>query len=678
MDKYTGKRLDSRYEIQELIGVGGMAVVYRAYDIIEDKIVAIKILKDEFLDNKEFVRRFNNESKAIAVLSHQNIVQVYDVSFGTKIQYIVMEYIDGITLKEYISQNKVIRWEDAIYFVKQILSALRHAHGKGVIHRDIKPQNIMLLKDGTIKVTDFGIARFSRNETQTMTDRAIGSVHYISPEQAKGSIIDEKADIYSVGVMFYEMLTGSLPFEADNAVSVAIMQMQAKPKLLREINPDIPLGLEQIILHAMEKNPINRYATSDEMLEDLEKFQEDPRVCFDYKCFVDDSPTKLVDSVGALGKKGQDYNDKYNSEEQKKKTRASMISTGIAAAVGIFAIIFIFVAWFGSCGNSTARDVDVPNLINMKLSDVQNNSDYKFVWKVESVYDSSKEEGIIIEQDPLPGSKKIKEGSTISLKVNSSGLLITVPAVKGMTEEIAKGKLSNVGLKYEILTVNDNEIIEGYVCNVDPREGTKVTSDTTVRLYVSKGAVEEKIIVPNVLNKSLSMAKNELIAAGFKVSESIAYEESDKAKDTVLSTDPLPGVSLPKDSQIKITVSSGKKEKTIDVKIKLPTEVEDEVEIKSYIDGSRYSSDTVIPSEKKEHIIKVTGKTGTKDIVIRINDLNYKKYRIDFDLGKCEETSITDEYSKSIDEAQVYSDETKPASSVLSFLENVLEMLPIV
>ena len=689
MDKYTGKRLDARYEIQELIGVGGMAVVYRAYDIIEDKIVAIKILKDEFLDNKEFVRRFKNESKAIAVLSHQNIVQVYDVSFGTKIQYIVMEYIDGITLKEYISQKKVIGWQDAVYFVKQILSALRHAHSKGVIHRDIKPQNIMLLKDGTIKVTDFGIARFSRNETQTMTDRAIGSVHYISPEQAKGSVIDEKADIYSVGVLFYEMLTGSLPFEADNAVSVAIMQMQAKPKLLREINPEIPLGLEQIILHAMEKNPINRYATSDEMLEDLRKFQEDPKIYFDYKCFVDDSPTKFVEGVGDLGKKGQDYNDKYNSEESKKKTKASMISAGIAAAVGIFAIIFIFIAWFGSCGNSSAKDVDVPNLINMKLEDVQNNSNYKFVWKVESVYDSSKEEGIIIEQDPLPGSKKIKEGSTISLKVNSSGLLITVPAVKGMREEVGKGKLSNLGLKYEVLTVNDNEVLEGFICNVDPREGTKVTADTTIRLYVSKGAVEEKITVPNVIDKSLSIAKNELAAAGFKVVENITYEESDKSKDTVLSTDPLPGVSLPKDSQIKITASSGKKEKTIDVKIKLPTEVKNKVEIESYIDGSRHSSDTVIPSEKKEHIIKITGTNGTKEITIRINDLDYKKYRINFDTNKCDEIKIEDKYSKSllnnssdkitdsIDEGQEYESEAENLSSMLSFLESIFEGLEV-
>ena len=212
MDKYTGKRLDGRYEIHELLGVGGMAMVYRAYDTIDDRMVAIKILKDEFLHNEEFCRRFRNESKAIAVLSHPNIVKVYDVSFGDRIQYIVMEYIDGITLKEYLDQQTEVRWKEAIHFTVQILRALQHAHEKGIVHRDIKPQNIMLLQDGTIKVTDFGIARFARNETRTMTDKAIGSVHYIAPEQARGDFTDERADIYSVGVMLYEMITGQLPF----------------------------------------------------------------------------------------------------------------------------------------------------------------------------------------------------------------------------------------------------------------------------------------------------------------------------------------------------------------------------------------------------------------------------------------------------------------------------------
>ena len=259
MDKYIGKRLDGRYEIHELLGVGGMAYVYKAYDNIEKRWVAIKILKEELAGNSDFLRRFRNESKAIAVLSHPNIVKVYDVSFGDRIQYIVMEYIDGITLKQYIEQQGEIKWREALYFTVQILRALQHAHEKGIIHRDIKPQNIMLLEDGTIKVTDFGIARFSQAETQTMTDKAIGSVHYIAPEQARGGYINDKADIYSVGVMLYEMLTGQLPFVADNAVSVAIMQMQAEPTPPSRINPSIPKGLEEITMHAMEKNPAQRF-----------------------------------------------------------------------------------------------------------------------------------------------------------------------------------------------------------------------------------------------------------------------------------------------------------------------------------------------------------------------------------------------------------------------------------
>ena len=521
MDKYTGKRLDARYEIQELIGVGGMAVVYRAYDIIEDKIVAIKILKDEFLGNKEFIRRFKNESKAIAVLSHPNIVKVYDVSFGTKIQYIVMEYIDGTTLKEYMSRQKIIKWEDALYFVKQILSALNHAHNKGVIHRDIKPQNIMLLKDGTIKVTDFGIARFSSNETQTMTDRAIGSVHYISPEQARGSIIDEKADIYSVGIMLYEMITGKLPFEADNAVSVAIMQMQVTPKLPREINPDIPKGLEQIIMHSMEKEPSRRYESAEEMMNDIQKLQEDPTTVFKYKHFDGDNATKYVDKLEDVNSKKSNYGDDYNYRESQKnnKAKAGFIAAGIATVVGVFALLFVFLNYFGSCGNRFAKDVDVPNLIGKTLSEVQENSEYKFVWKIESVYDSTKPEGIILDQDPLPGSKKVKEDSTITLKVNSPGVLIAIPNVKGLSEDVAKSKLTNAGLKYEVLMVMSEDVDEGIVSNVSPQEGSKVTSDTTVKLYVSKGKVEEKVLVPDVINKSLAAAKNEIIAAGLKVSD---------------------------------------------------------------------------------------------------------------------------------------------------------------
>ncbi|MGN1043298.1 MAG: Stk1 family PASTA domain-containing Ser/Thr kinase [Acutalibacteraceae bacterium] len=649
MDKYTGKRLDGRYEIQELIGVGGMAVVYRAYDIIEDKIVAIKILKDEFLGNKEFIRRFKNESKAIAVLSHPNIVKVYDVSFGTKIQYIVMEYIDGTTLKEYISRRKVINWKDALYFVNQILSALRHAHNKGVIHRDIKPQNIMLLKDGTIKVTDFGIARFSSNETQTMTDRAIGSVHYISPEQARGSIIDEKADLYSVGIMLYEMITGKLPFEADNAVSVAIMQMQATPKPPREINPDIPKGLEQIIMHSMEKDPARRYESAEEMANDIHKLQENADAVFKYKHFDDNNPTRYVDKLEDVSSKKSNYGDDYNYRETKKnnKTKVGFIAAGIATVVGLFALLFIFLNYFGSCGNRFTKDVDVPNLIGKTLSEVQENPEYKFVWKIESVYDSTKPDGIILDQDPLPGSKKIKEDGTITLKVNSPGVLIAVPNVKGLTEDVAKSKLTNAGLKYEVLMVMSEDVSEGIVSNVSPQEGSKVTSDTTVKLYVSKGKGEEKVLVPDVINKSLAAAKNEIIAAGLKVSDNVSSEDSDKPKGTVITTDPLPSVLVPKDSTVKIVVSTGvKREKTVEVAVDLPATVKHEVEVTYYIDGGLEGSKKVVPAYNGNYSIYVKGNSGTKTLHVKLDGADYRAYKVDFDNNKVIKT-FADEYKES-------------------------------
>ncbi len=283
MDKYIGKRLEGRYEIQELIGMGGMANVYKAHDVIDDRPVAVKILRDEFVGNTEFLRRFKNESKAIAVLSHPNIVRVYDVTFTSRVNSIIMEYIDGITLKDYIERQSVLTWKEAVHFTLQILRALQHAHDKGIVHRDIKPQNIMLLQNGTIKVTDFGIARFARSEVKTITDRAIGSVHYISPEQAMGDNTDEKADIYSVGVMLFEMLTGRLPFEADSPVSVALKQIQSQAVRPTSLNPDIPAGLEDITVRAMQKDAYKRYSSAAEMISDIEEFKRNPSIHFEYK-----------------------------------------------------------------------------------------------------------------------------------------------------------------------------------------------------------------------------------------------------------------------------------------------------------------------------------------------------------------------------------------------------------
>ena len=442
MDKYIGKRLDGRYEIHELLGVGGMAYVYKAYDNIEKRWVAIKILKEELAGNSDFLRRFRNESKAIAVLSHPNIVKVYDVSFGDRIQYIVMEYIDGITLKQYIEQQGEIKWREALYFTVQILRALQHAHEKGIIHRDIKPQNIMLLEDGTIKVTDFGIARFSQAETQTMTDKAIGSVHYIAPEQARGGYINDKADIYSVGVMLYEMLTGQLPFVADNAVSVAIMQMQAEPTPPSRINPSIPKGLEEITMHAMEKNPAQRFPSAADMLEDVERFRRNPEIVFHYGEQVDRAYAGTsADIYGNVQQNAapQKYNDNYEYEEEyvrsQNSNRASKIIVGIVAAVVFVAIVGVIYLVKGKGANSgsgflsflpgfstsstTSDEIVLPKFVGMiYASDIEGNSEYADL-TFEITYGNvpSKQPGEVLRQTPAAGMT-VKKGKTVSLTVN--------------------------------------------------------------------------------------------------------------------------------------------------------------------------------------------------------------------------------------------------------------------
>ena len=351
MENYVGKRLDGRYEIMEVIGVGGMAVVYKAFDNIDHRIVAVKILKSEYLANEEFKRRFRNESKAVAVLSHPNIVKVFDVSFGDAIQYIVMEYVEGITLKNYITQQGVVDQREALYFITQILRALKHAHDKGIVHRDIKPQNILLISDGTIKVTDFGIARISENATRTMTDGAIGSVHYISPEQAKGSLTDLRTDLYATGVILYEMLTGKLPFQSDNAVSVALMQLQNDPVKPREINSSIPEGLEEIIIHAMQKTPADRYQSANEMINDITEFKNNPSVIFGYNIKENnipafEEPVVVPDNSISVEPEAiepvddNEYDDELEFDD-KGKTKTIAILSSVLAALVVFAVALI-------------------------------------------------------------------------------------------------------------------------------------------------------------------------------------------------------------------------------------------------------------------------------------------------------------------------------------------------
>ena len=559
MDRFLGKRLDGRYEIHEIIGVGGMAVVYKAYDIQEKKVVAVKILKEEFGSNSEFLRRFQNESKVISVLSHPNIVKVFDVSFGDNFQYIVMEYIDGITLKEYIERKQSVPWKDALYFAVQILRALQHSHDKGIVHRDIKPQNIMLLRDGTIKVTDFGIARFSRSEERTITDKAIGSVHYISPEQAKGGPIDEKADLYSVGVLMYEMLTGRLPFDGDNAVSVAIMQLQDEPTHPHEIDSSIPLGIEQITMRAMRKNPEHRYHSDAEMLRDLEEFKRNPDVDFGYEeaCVdvddfdslsnVDNYNNDLIDSPEY---DNDYYDDDYEAAEEKKKSPILPILAGVAAAI---IIVFACVAAWFVFNTDEVAEFDCPNLIGLNIDQAKMNYPGIIIIERDRGYSDEYDYNVIIDQD-IKSGKPIKEGTTLYVSISNGKNKVDVPDVYNLYYEEAKKKIEASGLIPVIKQKNAEKIDQNYVISTSPSKGTPVDKGSEVVIYVSLGKEMKYLVVEDVIGLSVDNAKK--LLNGFTVIEQ--SKDSEMSAGTVVDQSVKGGEKHGVDQKIIIYVSTGK------------------------------------------------------------------------------------------------------------------------
>lgn len=657
MDKYIGKRLDGRYEIHELIGVGGMANVYRCTDTIDDREVAIKILKDEYLNNEEFIRRFKNESKAIAMLSHPNIVKVYDVSFGDMIQYIVMEYIDGITLKEYIDRQGIIEWKDALHLATQILKALQHAHECGIVHRDIKPQNIMLLQDGTIKVTDFGIARFSDKATRTMTEQAIGSVHYIAPEQARGDVTDGKTDIYSVGVMLYEMLTGKLPFDGDSAVTVALMQLQSTPKHPREVNPGIPIGLEQITMKAMQKQPSARYTSAAEMLSDIERFRLNPSIVFDYgKSFVDNQPTKFVNSLKdaaddktkvikrSVSDERLNQEDEPEDEDFIKEHKPSYYAVKgiLIAAVAVFVIIFAL-AVFRGCSSVQAKDVDVPDYVGKTLVEVKEDNPNNFQFEIKSKYDESKEIGAILDQEPAGGSMKVKSGSTITLTVNGTNTEVSIPFVTNFSESEAVQSLKDKSFMTEVVYVENTKTPKGYTIDTFPKAGVKATIGSTVYVYVANGEKAEQVELPSVTGLTLSEAKSKLEELGLTV-ETQYDDESKEAKDTVLGMSPLQYGKVEKGTVVTLTVSSGKGDKnTVNVYVDLPTNTDASVEMTVIVDGvvdPQYSK-TLVPKYNKTCTLEITG-SGTSTVVVQLDGQAYREYSIDFSTSSVTTTGTYD------------------------------------
>lgn len=587
MDKYLGKRLDGRYEMRELIGVGGMAYVYKAYDSVDDRIVAVKILRDEFLNSEEFVRRFRNESKAIAILNHPNIVKVLDVGFGDRLQYIVMEYIDGITLKEYLDQRKDIRWKEAVHFTMQILRALQHAHDKGIVHRDIKPQNIMLLSDGTIKVTDFGIARLTRNEIKAPSEgnKAIGSVHYISPEQARGEITDEKTDLYSVGIMLYEMLTGCLPFEADNAVSVAIMQMQSEAKAPHLINPEIPEGLEQITLKAMQKDTAKRYQSAAEMLSDFDEFKRNPSIRFEYTYMVDDTPTRYVDAITRVRGENPEPKPKKDEPEAEKKgnkKNISMIIILLVVALLTIGAVVGLVLWILNSIRTPVELVQVDKFIGMSyIEEIKNNSDYNGIFKFtvieEDANDPNRDVGEVFKQRPAAGDK-VKKGSTITLYVNNDTpddvTLDVRTEIEGKHKDDIRKLLQDKGLRVLEVPQSSNTIPADHVIGISIELGKSYAYGTQVKVYVSSGTSKvEPIGFPPILGYNKTEAIDFLKSEGF--TGNIDYKIENYTGDTVVEKDKVVAVAvggirldalpeeLSPDASITLIVSSGLKDANI-------------------------------------------------------------------------------------------------------------------
>ena len=569
MEKLIGALLDGRYEILEIVGTGGMAIVYRALDKLENRYVAIKLLREELVSDQSFRKRFLNESRAVAMLAHKNIVDVYDVNFDSHPQYIVMEFIEGRTLKDYMTSVGQMPLKEAFAYCGQILSALRHAHERGVVHRDIKPQNIMLLENGIIKVTDFGIAHVSNFETITMTDNAIGSVHYISPEQARGKKADDRSDIYSVGVILYEMITGKLPFDADTAVSVALMQVQETPRKPKEWREDLPIGAEQIILKAMEKTPSKRYQSARQMQQDILTFCENEETVFDYDLGEDDLSADTV-VMPSVTNKDNENEDKKDNKPAKKKTKSdkksflqrTLLRNRLFAGAGgvLLAIIFI-IAGAGimfSLG-STVNLIDIPYMVGSTITAVQADSEIANYFKlnIKEQYSDTISNGIIIEQNPTDGKYAI--GKEITVVVSLGKREAVVPEVNGVEANQAMVMIKQNDLVPEKIIEKNSSVTEGSVIRCDPPVGTSLSVGDTVKVYVAASTSEGFLKVPDVIGVDVGTAQSRFINATVKFK--ITYQSSDTVETGYVISQSEDGLSeIDANTEVIIVVSSGPEE----------------------------------------------------------------------------------------------------------------------
>ena len=572
MDNLIGKKLDGLYEVKELIGSGGMANVYKAVmlgrngPVPAGTVVAMKVLRQEYTHDPELVRRFKNESKAISLLNHPNIVKVYDVSVNDQLQYIVMEYVDGMTLREYLNERGgKLTSRETVHFISQILKALEHAHANGVVHRDIKPQNIMLLDNGQLRMMDFGIARISRAENQLLSGKTMGSVHYISPEQAKGDETDCTSDIYSVGVMMYEMLSGQLPFDAEDAVEVAIKQISDQPKSLHEIAPQVPAALVEITEKAMAKLPQNRYASAREMLDALDAYVQNPSVMFEYQYITEDAPEKVVKRTMNQNKAARQNHPNESAAPRGKKAKRKRRTIFLPVLFGItiaFALACLALCWLilndSSNLMNNKADITLNDYIGMTQEEAQAteqvaSGQISVTWEQE--YNSNYAAGYIYKQSPVSG-RTVREGQGVTLTVSLGTQYVTVPDLTNYVQADAEQQLKSLGVSVLVTQAVDTSVASGAVIRTDPAAGTQVESGSTVVVYVSRPQVATTTKVPSLSGMSVDDARTLLVQNHLGLG-SQTDQYSDQPVGTVIGQNPAAGSTAKLNGRVNITVSAG-------------------------------------------------------------------------------------------------------------------------
>ncbi len=555
-----GKVLNNRYQIIELIGRGGMAYVYKARDLKLNRFVAVKVLREEYTENEQFIRKFDRESQAAAGLSHANIVSVYDVGVDGDVYFIVMEYVNGITLKQYLDRKGHLDYEEATNFIIEVAEALSCAHANHIIHRDIKPQNIMLTADNVPKVTDFGIARAITSSTITMTNQTMGSVHYISPEQARGGFVDERSDLYSLGIMYYELLTGVLPFDEESSVSIAIKHIQEQMTPPVKINPDIPMSVNNVVMRLCAKKPEDRYQSCEDLVDDLDQIMTDVTIdpnaptgakngMVDNRHILDENSLFKVEKGKDAAKK--DKEDALAESQRQKKKRRNII---IGVIVGIIVIVLAVLAVNAMIGG---KSVVVPDVSNMTEEQARQAAEAvgMEIQVEKQVYDNRVEAGRVVSQNPAAGTES-RSGRTLKITLSKGSNMVNVPSVIGLSENEAVVAIEQAKLSVSEIRREFNDSYEtGVVFNVSPAQQSQVNEGSTVVLYVSKG--RNTATVPSIVGLSDDVAQKQIVSAGFAVG-TISEQYSDQyARGLVMSQSPSGGTQTERGTTINYVISSG-------------------------------------------------------------------------------------------------------------------------